>query len=93
MDEALELCKEMELKGTMPNEVTYNSIIDVLCNEGRLVEAFRLFDAMERTCVTPTLTTYSKLIRGLCKEGYLEDAEELLKKLLELSQILIFTIY
>ena len=48
LDEALELCKEMELKGTMPNEVTYNSIIDVLCIEGRLVESFRLFDAMER---------------------------------------------
>ena len=46
----------------MPNEVTYNSIIDVLCIEGRLVEDFRLFDAMERTGVTPTVTTYSKLI-------------------------------
>ena len=46
----------------MPNEVTYNSIIDVLCIEGHLVEAFRLFDAMEGTGVTPIVTTYSKLI-------------------------------
>lgn len=42
LNKALDLCALVEKKGMNLNIVVYNSIINGLCHEGRLIETFRL---------------------------------------------------
>ncbi|KAL0337130.1 UNVERIFIED_CONTAM: Pentatricopeptide repeat-containing protein, mitochondrial [Sesamum calycinum] len=74
INKALDLCTLAKKKGIALNIVAYNSVINGLCSQGCLVEAFRLFDSLERVDVLPTEVTYGTLIDALVKEGLLQDA-------------------
>ncbi|EEC70355.1 hypothetical protein OsI_01278 [Oryza sativa Indica Group] len=71
----------MKEEGIQPNIVIHNSVLNGLCQQGCLTEAFRLFDYLESSEVLPTLVTYSILIAALCREGFLDDAHELFQKM------------
>ena len=94
MDEASKMRKEIELKGTIPSDVTCNSIMNVLCNEVPKVENFDLLNVIERKHIIPTLT-HTLHLHFLCKEGYLDDAEDFPKicQLIALFETLLFTTY
>uniref|UniRef100_A0A0E0C0A8 Pentatricopeptide repeat-containing protein n=1 Tax=Oryza meridionalis TaxID=40149 RepID=A0A0E0C0A8_9ORYZ len=77
----LNLCESMKEEGIQPNIVIHNSVLNGLCQQGCLTEAFRLFDYLESSEVLPTLVTYSILIAALCREGFLDDAHELFQKM------------
>ncbi|KAK3023651.1 hypothetical protein RJ639_043177 [Escallonia herrerae] len=76
---ALDLC-EFARK----NIVTYNSVINGLCHQGCLVEAFRLFDSLKKINVAPSEITYAILIGILNKEGHL-DARKLFERMVLLG--------
>lgn len=42
--DAFKLFEEMHMYGCEPTVVSYNVLVDVLCHEGRMAEARRLFD-------------------------------------------------
>lgn len=46
MQEALDLLVKMEMKGSSPNDVTYNVLISGLCKDGKLDKAKQLMQEM-----------------------------------------------
>ncbi|KAL7133756.1 hypothetical protein ABFS83_12G161200 [Erythranthe nasuta] len=81
--EALDICSlAAKKKGIALSIVTFNSVINGLCHQGCLTEAFRLFDSLERIDILPTEVTYGTLIDALAKEGLLHDANMLLESML-----------
>ncbi|KAF7009504.1 hypothetical protein CFC21_024030 [Triticum aestivum] len=69
LEHALELKKKMELEGLAPSEVTYNTILHVLCKEGRMQQANRLLSEMKVKRVVPNTVTYNTLIYGYVMHG------------------------
>ncbi|KAF6147121.1 hypothetical protein GIB67_036840 [Kingdonia uniflora] len=59
----------MSTRGVSPDVVTYNSLIDGLCNSGQWEEATRLFSEMIGRGISPDVRTFTILIDGMCKEG------------------------
>lgn len=81
VNKALDLCTLAIKKGLTLNIFVYNSVLNGLCSQGSLVEAFRLFDSLENIDVLPTEVTYGTLIDALVKEGLLQDARVLFKRM------------
>jgi pentatricopeptide repeat protein len=50
----------------VPNEVTYNVMIDRYCRVGNVRKAFQLYDQMVDRGLTPDNYTYRSLISVLC---------------------------
>ena len=60
----------MQVKnGILSDAVTYSSIINGLCKEGRLFEGYLLFREMEKMGMNPNHVTYSTLIHYFLREG------------------------
>lgn len=55
----------MKVEGLTPNDVTYNSMIDVCVRSNKMSEAWQLFAEMKSNSVIPDNFTYSTLIKGL----------------------------
>ncbi|KAF2318589.1 hypothetical protein GH714_009184 [Hevea brasiliensis] len=80
LGEAIGLIGKMAEFGCSPDNVTYNTILDVLC---RIDEALRLRDEMENLKLFPDVVTYNTLING-CFEcnnspkafGLIEEMEQ-----------------
>ncbi|XP_065626941.1 putative pentatricopeptide repeat-containing protein At1g12700, mitochondrial [Quercus suber] len=66
----------MKGKGIQPDLVTYNSLIQGLCNFGWWREATALLNEMTQRKIVPDVKTFSILVDTLCKEGMLTEAKE-----------------
>ncbi|KAK6140516.1 hypothetical protein DH2020_025746 [Rehmannia glutinosa] len=80
LESAFEVVKEME-KSEMscPNLITYSTLIDGLCGNGRLEEAINLFEEMvSKHQIVPDALTYNLLINGFCRGGKTDRARKIM---------------
>ncbi|XP_065851725.1 putative pentatricopeptide repeat-containing protein At1g53330 [Euphorbia lathyris] len=70
-----------------PDTCTYNILIRGLTLEGRLDDAWKLFDEMRKRDVIPDSVTFGTLINGLCLESRLEEAFKLKKYMVEVHGV------
>ena len=85
--EELRLTKELLMKHSLvPNDITFNTMIDALVKSNKMKLAFDLFEEMQHVFkIQPDMFTYSSLIKGIkSPESYL--AEDNLQKVLSLLQ-------
>jgi pentatricopeptide repeat protein len=80
---ALIVFHELKLQGLQPDDVSYTSMIWVLCKAGRLGEAEELFGQMEVERAVPCAYAYNTLIMGYGSAGRFDDAYRLLERLRE----------
>ncbi|KAJ3695850.1 hypothetical protein LUZ60_001227 [Juncus effusus] len=74
--ELLEKMRRSSLNRTKPDLITYSTLMGVLCKEGRIKDAFKLFDEMiERDKIMPDHLTYNILLDGFCKQGQMDKAK------------------
>ncbi|KAF3456598.1 hypothetical protein FNV43_RR01252 [Rhamnella rubrinervis] len=74
--------------GTLPDVVTYNTLLDALCKEGRTAEAINLVEAMTNTDVKFDIFIYNSLVYGLSPSGQWRDATSLLDKMKDQRMLL-----
>ncbi|KAF8401945.1 hypothetical protein HHK36_012896 [Tetracentron sinense] len=72
-----EFFNEIQACGQRPDLVTYNLLLDGLCQNQCLDEAMTLFHLIEDSKFKPNIITYGILIDGMCKAGKLKAAMEL----------------
>ncbi|KAJ4846566.1 hypothetical protein Tsubulata_049195 [Turnera subulata] len=72
---------DMNANGPTPDSVTYATILDGLCMQGRVDEALTLFQTMKKHSVKPDIVIYSILIGGMCNSGKVKHAWELFNSL------------
>ncbi|KAG6432942.1 hypothetical protein SASPL_104536 [Salvia splendens] len=68
-------------QGLVPNEVTYNTLINGFCKEGNFHQALVLHAEMVRNGLSPTVVTYTSLINSMCKARNLRRAMEFFDQL------------
>lgn len=68
--------------GIRPTVVTFNTMLDSYCKEGKMQEALDLLSEMQEKGCVPNDVTYNVLINGLSKKGELDKAQELIKEML-----------
>jgi len=81
---ALQIYQKMKIDpNSLPNNVTYNSLLDCCtkCNDLNMLET--IFEEMKKTGNKPDLITFSTLIKGYCKSGKLSSALRLLETMEE----------
>ncbi|XP_057418345.1 pentatricopeptide repeat-containing protein At5g39710-like [Lotus japonicus] len=87
--EAEEVFEEMKRKGFAPDEKTYTSLIDLLCDyDDKTDKADKVLREMIDRGFSPSVVEYNKLIRAYCCYGYcqtqkLEKALEIKKEMVE----------
>ncbi|KAL8144925.1 hypothetical protein AgCh_003223 [Apium graveolens] len=75
---------EMSKRGVLPNVVTFGTMVNGLCRNGMLDEAFKMKEEMvEVFNLRPSVSVYVALIKGLCKVGEVELAFGLKKEMEE----------
>ncbi|KAL0413909.1 UNVERIFIED_CONTAM: putative pentatricopeptide repeat-containing protein, mitochondrial [Sesamum radiatum] len=62
-------------KGISPNTVTYNSVLQGLCNLGKWKDAKDLITEMVDHKVSLNVITFNILVDAFCKEGMVKEAE------------------
>jgi pentatricopeptide repeat protein len=65
----------------LPNTITYSSVINGLCKEGRLREATEILDRMRLQGRKPDAGLFGKLIVGLCDAGRAVEAANYLDEM------------
>ncbi|RCW19049.1 hypothetical protein GLYMA_14G184300v4 [Glycine max] len=89
--DAMKLLASMLCKGCSLNVVTFNTLINFLCQKGLLGKAFNVLEMIQsmscyleimvsRGCY-PDIVTYNILLAALCKDRKVDDAVEILKQL------------
>ncbi|XP_050369234.1 pentatricopeptide repeat-containing protein At1g12775, mitochondrial-like [Argentina anserina] len=79
---ATQLLRKIELSpDCKPDLVTYSIVINSLCNETLIADAFNLFSEMISKGIKADVITYTSLIDGVCKLGQWEQATRLLKEM------------
>ncbi|RYR31155.1 hypothetical protein Ahy_B01g055945 [Arachis hypogaea] len=66
-----------------PNSVTYNSIINGFCKNGKLLLAEEMLRKMVKIGIEPSVRTYATLIDGYARWGSLEEALRLCNVMVE----------
>ncbi|XP_060209252.1 putative pentatricopeptide repeat-containing protein At1g53330 [Lycium barbarum] len=94
---ARQVFDEMRKRGITPNVVTFGTLINGLCVNGELDEAFSMKRVMERDFkLKGNAFVYVALIKGLCKVNDLDAAvklkEEMLRKKVELDSAVYSTL-
>lgn len=64
-------------QGMWPYVVTFNLLIDMLCQSWKMKESSELFELMAQRGIEPDGFTYSTLIDGYCLSGMIDDGREL----------------
>lgn len=62
--------------------VSFTSLIDGYCKDGKLEVAYELFEKMSEVNLSNNGVTYAVLIDGFCKNGMLDKARVLFSKML-----------
>ena len=75
VDDAITLFSRMIQRGFLPTVVTYNALIQGLCDFSRLDEANKLLKHMIDVKVYPDVQTYTILVDSFCKDVLIKDAE------------------
>ncbi|KAK1552628.1 hypothetical protein Q3G72_020546 [Acer saccharum] len=73
----------MQDKGILPNVITYNALMNGLCKERRIDEAYKFFAEMKEKGILPNKYTYTILISENCNRGNWQEALRLYKELLD----------
>lgn len=63
--------------------ITFSTLVNGLCLEGRVSEAVALVDRMVELNVRPDLITLTTLVNGLCLKGYVSEAMSLIDRMVE----------
>eukprot|EP00249_Psilotum_nudum_P016665 c25935_g6_i1 orf=43-2346(+) len=80
--EALELFHQMQLKGIMPDEITFVSILSACSHSGLVDEGWSHFLSMTKNFfIAPTTEHYGCIIDLLGRAGRLVEAEDLINKM------------
>ncbi|KAK1380731.1 Pentatricopeptide repeat-containing protein [Heracleum sosnowskyi] len=64
---------------------TYEIIVRMFCNEGRLDMAMSIWDQMKANSVLPGMHMYSTLINSLCHENKLDDACKYFEEMMDMG--------
>ncbi|CAL5322092.1 unnamed protein product [Camellia sinensis] len=76
------LLRKMEkIGGFEPGLVQYSMVIDSLCKDRLVTEAFKLFLEMIGKVISPDVITYTSLIQGVSSLGEWEEATRLLNEM------------
>nr|XP_043631015.1 pentatricopeptide repeat-containing protein At1g63330-like isoform X2 [Erigeron canadensis] len=79
---AIALLRLMDGRGFNNNLVAYNTIIDSLCKDMMIDDAFRLFDEMKfRRGIRPNVFTYNSLLYALSMSGRWKTVCRILKEM------------
>jgi pentatricopeptide repeat protein len=83
--EAFELLRMMADNGDScaPDAVSYTTVIDGLCKEGQVDNAYNLFCEMLGDGIDPDVMTCNSIIDGLCKAQEIYKAEATLQQMLD----------
>ena len=69
--------------GYEPNTITFNTLLNGLCLEGRVFEAVELVDCMVLSQHVPDLITLNTLVNGLCLQDGLSEAMSLIDRMVD----------
>ncbi|CAL8082832.1 unnamed protein product [Prunus armeniaca] len=69
--------------GPFPDIVTFSSVLDALCKEGKTAEALNLMEEMFLRGVKPDVVTYNSLINSLCHSAQWKEATRLFNRMLD----------
>lgn len=84
LDSAWKVFDEMSKRGVSANVVTFGTMVNGLCRNEKLDEAFKLKKKMvEVYNLRPSVSVYVGLIKGLCKIGEVDLAFGLKKEMVE----------
>ncbi|CAI8596628.1 unnamed protein product [Vicia faba] len=93
MQKAVELSREMGLRGWIHDSIIQTRIVESLLSHGLVKEAESFLDRMEEESLTPDNINYNYLIKRFCQYGRLKKAVHLLNRMLKKSNIPISTSY
>ncbi|KAM6550038.1 hypothetical protein CsatB_021714 [Cannabis sativa] len=82
---ALELSREMELRGWLHDSIIQNAIVEGLLSHGMVEEAETFLDRLMEKCLIPDGINYDNLIKCFCSYGRLSKAINLLNIMLKKS--------
>lgn len=66
--------RQMSHKRLYPNSFKYSTIIDGLCEAGRLVDTQNIFDGMQSTGEVANIVTHNTPLDRVCKSRHLKEA-------------------
>ncbi|XP_061351613.1 putative pentatricopeptide repeat-containing protein At1g53330 [Gastrolobium bilobum] len=97
VERAYKVFDEMRKRGVRPNAVTFGTMINGLCKNSRLHEAFKVKEDMVKVFkLEPSVSIYTKLIKGVCEIGEFDWAfrikEEMVMSKLRLDATLYNTL-
>ncbi|XP_027174288.1 pentatricopeptide repeat-containing protein At2g15630, mitochondrial-like [Coffea eugenioides] len=73
-------------KGVAPDVITYNCLVQGLCNLSKWKDVENLFTEMKAYNIVPDVITFNILIDAPCKEGQLAVAEQVLTAMIQQNQ-------
>ncbi|KAL2924952.1 hypothetical protein RDABS01_007319 [Bienertia sinuspersici] len=73
----------MELRGCLPDVVSYSIIINGYCQLGELERVLKLVNEMRMKGLKPMLLTFNSIILLMCKSGKVADAERVLREMID----------
>ncbi|XP_057455318.1 pentatricopeptide repeat-containing protein At4g32430, mitochondrial [Lotus japonicus] len=81
-ESVMSLYKEMESKGSIPDSITFLSVLTACCRKGMVDAGHEVFDSMvKKYSIEPTHEHYSIMVDMLGRVGQLDDAEELMHQI------------
>lgn len=84
--DAMSLLEDMKQRGLAPNQVTYNSLLNVCVSKGDLAQAWRFVEDMEQSGIAVDNFTCSTMMKGLKYKSSKEDVDKTLG-LIERSRV------
>ncbi|PKA62196.1 Pentatricopeptide repeat-containing protein [Apostasia shenzhenica] len=66
-----------------PNLVSYNILINALCEEGLHDDALKTLDLMAQRDVSPSVITFNTLLNGFYKKGNISMGDEIWKRMVD----------